>query len=89
MCTVLNKKQLRFMPPNAVYVGRPTIFGNPFEIGRDGNRDEVCDKFEAWIAGRPRLIEAAKRQLKNKDLVCWCAPARCHAQTLMRIANEE
>jgi Domain of unknown function (DUF4326) len=35
---VLNKKDLRGPPVNAVYVGRPTIWGNPFVIDKDGSR---------------------------------------------------
>ena len=42
--TVLNKKKLRGTVPNSVYVGRPSIWGNPFAIGRDGTRDEVIAK---------------------------------------------
>lgn len=85
---VYNKRSAN-IPTGAVYVGRPTIFGNPFEIGRDGSRDEVCDKYEAWVKSRPSLITSIKRQLKGKHLVCWCAPLRCHAETLQRIANED
>ena len=38
---VLNKKHLRGPAGNAVYVGRPSIWGNPFVIGKDGSRAEV------------------------------------------------
>ncbi len=30
-----------------VYIGRPGKWGNPFEIGKDGNRAEVIEKYEA------------------------------------------
>lgn len=83
---VLNKRKAG-IPAGAAYIGRPSPFGNPFEIGRDGTRDEVCEKFEAYIAERPDLQARAKTQLRGKDLVCWCAPARCHGDTLLRIAN--
>jgi hypothetical protein len=74
-------------PPDAVYVGRGSPFGNPFILGKDGNRDEVCDKFTTHIASRPKLIKLVKEKLKGKHLVCFCAPARCHAITLAKIAN--
>jgi hypothetical protein len=32
-----------------VYVGRPSKWGNPFVIGRDGSREEVIAKYRAWI----------------------------------------
>jgi hypothetical protein len=74
--------------PGALFVTRKTIFGNPFVIGRDGTRDEVCDKFEEWFPKQEELVAQAKKYLKGRDLVCCCAPLRCHATTLMRIANE-
>ena len=84
---VHNKKD-RTAPPDAVYVGRGSLFGNPFVLGRDGNRDEVCDKYEEYVRSNPRLVKAIKKELKGKDLVCFCAPERCHADFLLRVANE-
>ncbi len=77
----------RDAPSDAVYIGRGSPFGNPFVIGKDGNRDEVCDKFERSIAHKPALIARIKRELRGKNLVCFCAPQRCHGETLLRIAN--
>ncbi len=31
----------------------------------------------------------AKHPGKGHDLLCWCAPKRCHAETWICIANEE
>ena len=72
----------------SAYVGRPTKWGNPFIIGRDGNRDQVVEKFRAWIVMQPHLMSALG-ELKGKDLVCWCAPAKCHADVLIELANRE
>jgi hypothetical protein len=71
-----------------VYIGRPGIWGNPFKIGRDGNRQEVIDKYEAWIRSQPEIMKTVKK-LKGKVLGCWCKPAACHGDVLARIANEE
>lgn len=60
-----------------VYVGRPSKWGNPFAIGRDGERDAVI------------VLEDCKRELRNKVLGCWCAPKRCHAEVLVELANED
>ena len=27
--------------------------------------------------------------LRGKDLVCWCSPLPCHADVLLRMANED
>ena len=32
-----------------VYIGRGSIFGNPFRIGEDGNREEVIEKYRQWF----------------------------------------
>lgn len=81
-------KRLHSIPAEAVYVGRPSKFGNPFVIGRDGDRSSVIQKYRAWICSRPDLIDAAKVELAGKDLVCFCAPLPCHADVLLEIANK-
>jgi hypothetical protein len=57
-----------------------------FVIGRDGSRDEVIAKYRTWIVRQPVLM-AALHELRGKDLVCWCAPERCHADLLIELAN--
>jgi hypothetical protein len=78
----------RNIPKDAIYVGRPSPFGNPFKIFLDGGRDAVIELYEKWVNERPDLLEKIKKELKGKDLVCWCAPKRCHADVLLKIANE-
>jgi hypothetical protein len=74
------------IPASAVYVGRPTKWGNPFAIGVV-SRAEVVQKYEQHLMSNPELVEDARSELKGKDLVCWCAPQACHADVLMRVAN--
>jgi hypothetical protein len=69
---------------NAIYVGRPTKWGNPFVIGKDGTREEVVAKYEAWLPTSG--LDPA--ELRGWDLVCWCAPEPCHADVLLRLANQ-
>ena len=64
---VLNKKDLRGPPVNAVYVGRPTIWGNPFVIGKDGSRAEVIAKYETWLMSQPQLLSKL-HELRGKNL---------------------
>ena len=71
-----------------VYVGRPSPFGNPFKIGRDGTREEAIDKYRCWLLSQPELVEDARRELRGRDLECWCAPLPCHADVLLEIAND-
>lgn len=77
------------IPDDAVYIGRPSKFGNPFQVGQDGTLEEVAVKYLAYMEAHPELIEAAKRELKGKDLVCHCSPALCHGDFLLKIANAD
>lgn len=69
-------------PKDAIYVGRGSPWGNPYVIGKDGTRNDVCDKFAANI-----LPNLDVRALRGKDLVCYCAPQRCHADDILLKAN--
>lgn len=69
-----------------VRIDRTTKWGNPFRIGPDGDRDEVCDKHSEWIMTQPHLL-AALHELKNRSLGCWCKPLRCHGDTLAKLAD--
>jgi len=75
-------------PPGAVYVGRPTKWGNPIPLDRELNRMEVLARYRTWLLSQPALMKAAREELRGKDLVCWCAPRACHADVLLEIANE-
>jgi hypothetical protein len=70
-----------------VYVGRPSKWGNPFVVGRDGSRADVIAKYRAYLLDRPALVDACRRELRGKVLGCWCAPRPCHADVLAAIAN--
>jgi hypothetical protein len=84
---ILNMRDIRGpLLPNARYCGRPSPWGNPFIIGRDGTRDEVCDKHQVWLPTQSRLM-AMIPALTGQDLVCHCAPERCHCNFLRRLAN--
>ena len=70
-----------------IYIGRPSKWGNPFIIGRDGTRKEVVDKYREWILNQPDLL-ADLHELKDKILACWCAPSQCHGDVLVSLIQE-
>jgi hypothetical protein len=76
-------------PAGAVYVGRPTRWGNPFVVGKDGAQGECVELFRDWIMDpeRASLRARARAELRGRDLVCWCAPKPCHADVLLEVAN--
>jgi hypothetical protein len=69
-----------------VYIGRPSKWGNPFAIGKDGTREEVIAKYGQWLQTQPALL-AALPELKGKTLACWCAPHACHGDILAERAD--
>ncbi len=73
--------------PYDIYIGRPSKWGNPFTIGRDGNRDEVIEKYRRWISTRSGLM-ADLSELEGKTLGCWCSPAPCHGDVLVEMLND-
>lgn len=92
MPKVLNKRGMAKLPEGAVYVGRPSKWGNPFVIGRDGSRRVVMRKYAQWVSARMKdykddFGKEMVRELKGKDLICWCAPEACHADILLHLAN--
>lgn len=90
------------MPKNTVYVGRPTKWGNPFREGETminpifdsgilhgmiRDKKQVVRDYIDWLKlhGRERK---AKKELKGKNLACWCSLyTPCHADILLKIAN--
>ena len=90
MLKVWNKRD-PLTPKDALYVGRPTKWGNPYVIGRDGTRAEVIAKYKDFLTDliyTSDLFMADLHELRGRDLVCWCAPKACHADVLLELANQ-
>ena len=89
MPKVWNRKQ-RDCPKDAVYVGRPSKWGNPFKIGLHGTREQVITKYREHILkcihDNPSVFDLS--ELRGKDLACWCHPQPCHADVLLELANK-
>jgi hypothetical protein len=69
-------------PPDAVYVGRGSPWGNPFSISAVQSREQVIERFRCET-----LPKLDVRPLRGKSLVCYCAPRPCHADLLLEAAN--
>ncbi len=98
MAVVLNRRDLPrgVIPPGAVYVGRPTKWGNPFlttdplmppALTKAEKHQMVVGEYRKWIQTQPHLM-ASLRELSCKDLACWCSPLPCHADVLLELAAE-
>lgn len=80
--TVVNIKKDEF----DVNCGRPSKWGNPFIIGRHGDRDEVIKKHKEWFRGQLNLINQLD-ELKGKRIGCYCSPQPCHLDFLAMLAD--
>lgn len=69
-----------------VYIGRPSKWGNPFTIGKDGTREDVIRKYKKYIITNPDLLNSLY-ELKGKILGCWCSPKVCHGDVLIELIH--
>jgi hypothetical protein len=69
-----------------LYIGRPSKWGNPFEIGKDGTRAEVIEKYREYVLSTPHLFDSL-HELKGLTLGCWCSPLPCHGDVLVDLYN--
>lgn len=98
MIKVLNGKKVGFIGKNKIYIGRNSygfkgsVLNNKFKIGKDGNRDEVVEKYRRWLwiefkkKGKvyEELVRISKQVIEGKEveLICWCSPQRCHGDVV-------
>ena len=74
---------------------KTSLLGNPFIMSNESERNAVCDKYIEWIISQldpgskdrkviDELLHLQKlyEQYGKLRLFCWCAPKRCHAETI-------
>lgn len=70
-----------------IYVGRPSKWGNPFELKKEEDREKIIQQYIEWLETQDELLNQI-HELKGKILGCWCAPkSPCHAEVLAELAN--
>lgn len=81
-------------PAGAVIVDRTSRWGNPYTVEQYGREEAVRRHREDLMAGRlvyrgwRITVEAVRRELAGRDLVCPCGPGEaCHADTYLEVAN--
>jgi len=94
MIRIENKKYYR---GEGVYIGRPSLLGNPFKIGKDGTRQEVIRRYRHWLWEQIKRRGEVFRELESLaaiarrgelTLICWCKERDrdldCHGDLVMR-----
>ena len=77
------------MPKGAVYVGRPSKWGNPFECSWHYHRwlNGTLEDEYPELQERRRIILRDIYELRGKELACWChEDESCHADILLELA---
>lgn len=70
------------------YIGRGSIFGNPFIIGVDGSRSDVLMKYMQYAISN-KTIMSQLYTLDNKILGCHCKPKKCHGDILKMLRDKQ
>ncbi len=83
----LQRTRIRPLPAGAVCVTRPGRWGNPYRVEKHGQSEAVA-LFRQHVLGDAALLAAVRRELRGRDLACWCKPGEpCHADVLLELAN--
>ncbi len=74
-----------------VYVGRPSVLGNPFAMRSEADRQRVVADYRAWLRSQYQTRGPERQELEHLlqlalagplELVCYCAPRSCHADVI-------
>jgi len=96
---IVNKYKRISEGPN-IYCGRGSPLGNPYRMKGPYDRDRVCDEYEKYfdhcvkVIGDKGMVNQLNKiaTLANKgdvNIVCFCAPKRCHCETIKRHVEEQ
>ena len=92
---------IRNAPADAVYIGRGrgSIFGNPFPMHCEADREKVCIEYRKWLADKIKKDPWFREQVKNlkdKKVACFCSNGKrlrkegarwCHGHILLACAE--
>jgi hypothetical protein len=88
------------MPENTMYVGRPSVYANPFlsehsKVHSPKVLEAVMSVYRMHVEHLVKQDPDFLQPLKGKNLACWCPlynpkwdRVYCHADVLLEMANE-
>lgn len=98
-------KNLRYRKPTESYqvrVDRTSVLGNPFFLtdkNSQSERNYICDCYDWYFRDKIKKDEKIQKEIerlkyiaikyRKLELFCWCAPLRCHAETIKNYLEEE
>lgn len=82
--------------PEYLYIGRAGKglggkWGNPFKLESESDRATVLRKYIQWLQKQITYYSWPEEisELRDKILVCFCAPRLCHGDILALLADAE
>lgn len=82
--TVVNAKKQHY----DVFIGRPSLWGNPFVVGVHGSRSQVISLYRQHVWDSEELRRLLPT-LTGKRLGCFCKPQMCHGDVLAELADRQ
>lgn len=74
-------------PPDSIYVGRGSAWGNPYKADLHTSRAQAIERFRRYAERHLRAFPLWLEPLRGKNLVCHCAPLPCHAEVLKELLD--
>lgn len=89
MSEVVNKHKVNMDDPDIVYIGRGSVWGNPFPMKdkSEQERSRVIKAYRQWLWLQQMQGHITKEMildLEGKRLACYCAPKACHGDVLIK-----
>lgn len=93
MIEIMNMRKVKPSEPYDFHIDRRSPVGNPFPLRDEDKRDIVCNDYQQHFdkmveyedtafLGYLKTIEKALEIHGKVRLFCWCAPKRCHGETI-------
>jgi hypothetical protein len=85
----LSRRKGAKKPAGAVVIARPSKWGNPHKMGLLTRAQAIAAYKRDLYAGKLKVsVPDVKRELKGRDIACWCRlEDDCHGDLLLKIAN--
>jgi len=97
MITIHNLRHRKCDKQWCVAIDRRSVLGNPFFMKSEKERDKVCDDYEkhfnkmkdeARFKQELRRLYSIHKCFGKLELYCWCAPKRCHGETIKKFLEQ-
>lgn len=75
----------KYKEPYDVYIGRGSIWGNPYKLTSEDNRNKVIEEYRKHLWEQLKTGDITKQDLlalDGKTLGCFCKPKKCHGDVI-------